>query len=80
MVVGMSPEPVSVSTVALVSGETRILGSAIGTRQDLAEVLVLGASGRVACRYSTEPLSEINETLNLMRQGKLLGRVVLKTT
>jgi propanol-preferring alcohol dehydrogenase len=80
MVVGMSPEPVSVSTVALVSGETRILGSAIGTRQDLAEVLVLGASGRVACRYTTEPLSEINETLNLMRQGKLLGRVVLKTT
>jgi propanol-preferring alcohol dehydrogenase len=78
MVVGMSPEPVNVSTVALVSGETRILGSAIGTRQDLAEVLALGAAGRIACRIRTAPLSEVNQILNQMREGQLLGRVVVK--
>lgn len=77
-VVGMAPEPISVSTVALVAGETRIVASAVGTREDLREVLELGAAGEVSCRVQTRPFAEVNEVLAEMRRGNLLGRVALK--
>lgn len=76
-VVGMAPEPISVSTVALVSGEYRIVAAAVGTRQDLREVLELAAAGKVACRTETRPFVEADNVLNEMRRGGLLGRVVL---
>jgi propanol-preferring alcohol dehydrogenase len=77
-VVGMTPEPISVSTVAMVSGEFRIVASAVGTRQDLKEVLDLAAAGKLQCRFETRPLSEINRIFDAMRDGKISGRIVLK--
>lgn len=76
-VVGMAPEPISVSTVALVSGEYRIVASAVGTRQDLREVLQLASEGKVKCRIETRQFSEVDSVLNEMREGKLIGRVVV---
>lgn len=77
-VVGMAPEPISVSTVALVSGEYRIVAAAVGTRQDLREVLQLAAAGQVVCHVETRPFSEAGTVLDEMRQGRVLGRVVLE--
>ncbi len=77
-VVGMSPEPISVSTVALVSGEYQIVASAVGTRRDLSEVLQMASEGKVRCRIETREFSEVWNVLNEMREGKLVGRVVLK--
>lgn len=76
-VVGMSPEPISLSTVAMVSGEYRIVASAVGTRQDLREVLRLAAEGKVRCRIETRPFEQADAVLNEMQSGSLLGRVVL---
>ncbi|MGH9838127.1 MAG: alcohol dehydrogenase catalytic domain-containing protein [Blastocatellia bacterium] len=76
-IVGMSPEPVSLSTVAMVSGEYHIVASAVGTREDLREVLQLAAAGRVKCRIETRPFAEVDEILNEMKEGRLVGRVVL---
>ncbi|MBO0720080.1 MAG: zinc-dependent alcohol dehydrogenase [Blastocatellia bacterium] len=77
-VVGMSPDPISVSTVALVSGEYKIVASAVGSRQDLREVLQIAAEGKVKCRVETRELPEINEVLGEMKNGRLVGRVVLQ--
>lgn len=77
-VVGMAPEPISVSTVALVSGEYRIIAAAVGTRQDLREVLQLAAEGKVACHIETRPFVEAALVLDEMKRGGLLGRVVLE--
>jgi alcohol dehydrogenase, propanol-preferring len=77
-VVGMAPEPISVSTVALVSGEYRIVAAAVGTREDLREVLQLAAEGKVACRVETRPFNEAGKVLDEMQRGGLLGRVVLE--
>ncbi len=76
-VVGMSPEPISLSTVAMVSGEYRIVASAVGTRTDLREVLQLAAEGKVRCRIETRPFEQADAVLNEMQSGSLLGRVVL---
>jgi propanol-preferring alcohol dehydrogenase len=77
-VVGMAPEPITVSTVALVSGEYRIVASAVGTRQDLREILQLAAAGKVRCRIETRAFDQVAGVLSEMREGRLLGRVVLR--
>jgi propanol-preferring alcohol dehydrogenase len=76
-VVGMAPEPIPISTVALVAGETRIIASAVGTREDLRELLELAGEGKIHCRTEARSFEEINDILAEMRHGRLLGRVVL---
>lgn len=79
MVVGMAPEPIAVSTVAMVSLEARILGSAVGTREDLRQMLdLVAANPSIRCRVQTRPLSAAPEVLDALRRGELVGRVVLK--
>lgn len=77
-VVGMAPEPISVSTVALVSGEYRIVASAVGTRDDLREILQLAADGKVKCKIETRSFDQVWNVMNEMRDGRLIGRVVLE--
>jgi propanol-preferring alcohol dehydrogenase len=77
-VVGMAPEPLSISAVSLVSGELRIIASAVGTRQDLRELLELAAAGKVRCKTEPRPLAEINPVFEEMKQGRVVGRIVLK--
>jgi propanol-preferring alcohol dehydrogenase len=77
-VVGMAPEPISVSTVALISLEARIIASAVGTREDLRELLNLAVENpSIRCRVETRPLPAAGEVLDQMRRGELVGRVVL---
>lgn len=76
-VVGLPADALTFSALALISGEIRIIGSAVGTREDLRATLALGASGKVRCRTETKPLESVNEVLGRMRQGAITGRVVL---
>jgi propanol-preferring alcohol dehydrogenase len=61
----------------MAAGEIRIQASAVGTRQDLEDILALGAAGRVHCKVATQPLSEANEVLEKLRRGQVSGRLVL---
>jgi propanol-preferring alcohol dehydrogenase len=76
-VVGMPAEPIRVSAVSLVAGEIRMVASAVGTRQDLTELLALAAEGKVRCRYETQPLEEVQTVLERLRNGQVTGRIVL---
>jgi alcohol dehydrogenase, propanol-preferring len=77
-IVGMAPEPVPLSTVAMVSGEYRIVSSAVGSREELREVLQLAAEGKVKCRIETRAFDQVDGALNEMKEGRLVGRVVLR--
>jgi alcohol dehydrogenase, propanol-preferring len=77
VVVGLPPEPLQFAALALVSGETRIVGSAVGTRDDLRAVLQLAAEGKVRCMVESHPLSDIKAVLDRMRSGGITGRVVV---
>jgi alcohol dehydrogenase, propanol-preferring len=77
-VVGLPAEPLTFSAIAMVAREVRIIASAVGTREDVRQVLELAAAGKLRCRIETRSLDQINETLDEMRRGNISGRVVLK--
>jgi len=76
-VVGLPPEPLQFSALAIVSGEVRIAGSAVGTREDLRATLALAAAGKLRCHCHTRPLAEANAALDDLRAGRVQGRTVL---
>jgi propanol-preferring alcohol dehydrogenase len=61
----------------MAAGEVHIQATAVGTRDDLREVLALAASGKVRCRVTSRPLAQANEVLEDLRHGRIAGRVVL---
>lgn len=77
VIVGMTPEPIPLDIQAMLAGEYRIMASTVGTRQELQEVLQLAAEGGIHCHYKTATLAEINQILDEMKHGQLVGRVVL---
>jgi len=77
-VVGLPPQPLTFPALALVGREIRVIGSAVGTRDDLRAVLALAAAGKLRCRTESQPLAQINQVLDRMRGGGIYGRVVLR--
>jgi len=76
-VVGMANEPFRASAVSLISGETRIIASAVGTRDDLRELFELVEKFPIRCRVETRPLEAISETFDQLKRGAVTGRIVL---
>jgi len=77
-VVGMANEPFKASAVSLISGETRIIASAVGTREDLRELFELVEKFPIRCRVETRPLESVSETFDQLKRGGVTGRIVLK--
>jgi propanol-preferring alcohol dehydrogenase len=76
-VVGMANEPFKVSAVSMVSGESRIVASAVGTRDDLRELFALVEKHPIRCKIETRPLDQITQAFEDLKQGSILGRIVL---
>jgi NAD+-dependent secondary alcohol dehydrogenase Adh1 len=68
---------VNVPSVALVVGETEIVGNLVGSWIDLWELLQLHARGAVSLRSETHPLDAVNDVLDALRAGDVTGRAVL---
>ncbi len=77
LVVGLPAESLCFSPISMAGTEIRIQASAVGTRQDLREVLEMAAAGKVHCKVATRPLVEVNAVLDELRHGRIAGRVVL---
>ena len=77
LVVGLPAENICFPPILMAAAEVRIQASAVGTRQDLRDVLALAAAGKIRCRVGTRPLSDANQALDLLRSGQVSGRVVL---
>ncbi len=77
LVVGLPADSICFAPIMMASAEIRIQASAVGTRKDLREVLAMAAEGRLRCQVAARPLTEVNEVLNELQQGRVAGRVVL---
>jgi len=77
LVVGLSSESICFPPILMAAKEARIRASAVGTRQDLREVLALASKGKIRCHVATQPLSDASLVMDKLRQGKVLGRIVL---
>lgn len=75
---GGKSDEIRASISAITNWELSVRGSNVGTRQDLNEAVAFAANGLVKATIRTAELEQINEVLNEMRQGKIVGRVVLK--
>src|SRR5580700_4096548 len=77
LVVGLPAEDISFPPILMAAREARIQASAVGTREDLREVLALAAQGKIRCEVAARPLSQINEILDQMRRGEISGRIAV---
>lgn len=57
---------------------TSVIGSIVGTRQDLAEVFRLHAAGRTRVIYETRPLESVNESVAEVLDGQIKARIVFE--
>jgi alcohol dehydrogenase, propanol-preferring len=77
LVVGLPSENICFPPILMAAREVRIRASAVGTRQDLCEVLALAGNGKIRCHASARPLEDANEVFDQLRRGQVSGRVVL---
>jgi propanol-preferring alcohol dehydrogenase len=77
LAVGLPSESICFPPILMAATEVRIQASSVGTREDLEEVLALGAAGKVRCQTATRPLAQVNEVLEQLRHGQVSGRIVL---
>ena len=57
--------------------EKRILGSTIGSRRDMKEVLNLAGAGKIKAVCESYPLEQANEALLKLKKGEVRARAVL---
>jgi propanol-preferring alcohol dehydrogenase len=74
---GLPPGDFPVSIFDVVLNGTTIRGSIVGTRLDLRESLEFASAGKVKAIVKAEPLENINDIFQRMREGKIEGRVVV---
>ncbi len=57
--------------------EVTVRGTAIGTRQDMIQVLALASQGKIKIEATKFPLTQANEVLRRLKHGEISGRAVL---
>ena len=77
LAVGLPAENIGFPPILMAAKEVRIQASAVGTRQDLREVLAMASKGKVRCRVETRALSDANQVMDELRHGQVSGRIVL---
>jgi D-arabinose 1-dehydrogenase-like Zn-dependent alcohol dehydrogenase len=70
-------ENASVLPAGLLTGQKRIVGSLIGTRDDMDAMLRFAADHDIRSMVERHPLSAVNEVLGKLRDGKVRMRAVL---
>jgi len=77
IVVGISPDPIAVTPLQLITGERAIQGSAVGTATDSEETMNFAERTGVRPMIETYPLEKASEAYARMMSGNALFRVVL---
>jgi D-arabinose 1-dehydrogenase-like Zn-dependent alcohol dehydrogenase len=78
VVVGYMIPELTAQMMRLVYDEVSIMGSRSSTRADLLEAVAMVASGRIEPIIGTElELDAVNESLDLLRQGSVVGRAIV---
>jgi NAD+-dependent secondary alcohol dehydrogenase Adh1 len=66
-----------VPAIDIISTEINFIGNLVGTYNDLAELMILTAQGRVRLRTQRYPLDTINDAMDDLEHGRLHGRGIL---
>jgi len=66
-----------VPTIDVISTEINFIGNLVGSYNDLAELMVLAAQGKVTLHTSTYPLADYDRALDDLDHGRVRGRAIL---
>ncbi|SEP50838.1 NAD(P)-dependent alcohol dehydrogenase [Amycolatopsis saalfeldensis] len=67
----------TVPTIDVISTEINFVGNLVGSYNDLAELMVLAARGKVSLHTSTYPLADFGRALDDLDNGLVRGRAIL---
>ncbi|WDY56209.1 alcohol dehydrogenase AdhP [Pseudomonas sp. PSKL.D1] len=76
--VGLPTENMDLNIPRLVLDGIEVVGSLVGTRQDLQEAFEFAAQGKVVPKVQLRPIEDINAIFEEMEQGKITGRMVIQ--
>ncbi|HTK75207.1 MAG TPA: alcohol dehydrogenase catalytic domain-containing protein, partial [Gemmataceae bacterium] len=76
--VGLSVSQYELPLVDTVLKGARIVGSYLGSREDLAEVFALTSNGTLRAHIETHAIEDTAEVLDRMRRGQVAGRAVVR--
>lgn len=77
VVVGVTPEPLPISPVQLITPSLSVIGHPSGTARDVEETMHFAVVSGVRARIEQRPLSEAAEAYAAMEQGRARYRMVL---
>jgi propanol-preferring alcohol dehydrogenase len=79
IVVGYTPDRFALAGKHLAQNEIEVIGSRCGPRTDLSAALALFAAGKIRSIVTdAAPLADVNAALAKLRDGNVLGRLVLE--
>jgi NAD+-dependent secondary alcohol dehydrogenase Adh1 len=67
----------TVPTIDIISTEINFIGNLVGSYNDLVELMVLAAQGKVTLHTSTYSLSDFDKALSDLEHGNVRGRAIL---
>ena len=70
-------ENIDVPTIDVISTEINFLGNLVGSYNDLQELMVLAAHGRVTLHTSKYPLENFQQAIDDLDAGRVRGRAIL---
>ncbi|MEU4892672.1 NAD(P)-dependent alcohol dehydrogenase [Streptomyces sp. NPDC044780] len=70
-------ENIDVPTIDIISTEINFIGNLVGSYNDLCELMVLAAQGRVRLHTSVYPLERFQDALDDLDAGRVRGRAIL---
>lgn len=79
VIVGYTPDEYPVSGKRLAQNELQLMGTRCGRKQDLINTAKVVSGGKVKSIVTdTRPFEEVNDALDLLNSGGVLGRLVLQ--
>ncbi|MCM3698230.1 alcohol dehydrogenase AdhP [Paenibacillus macerans] len=75
--VGLPTDKMDLDIPRLVLDGIQVIGSLVGTREDLKEAFRFAAEGKVVPIVSKRPVEDINHIFEEMEEGKIQGRMVI---
>ncbi|WP_367871127.1 NAD(P)-dependent alcohol dehydrogenase [Luteolibacter sp. Populi] len=76
--VGLVGDQIDIPLFPFVAREYTYHGSFWGNYNDLSEIMALAAEGKIRHTVKTVRLQDVNENLELLRAGDIVGRAVIK--
>lgn len=70
-------ENINIPTIDIISSEINFIGNLVGSYNDLAELMVLAAQGKVVLHTSKYKLDDFQKAIDDLSAGKVRGRAIL---